>query len=140
MKQSYTPLLSLIVLCLVAMLLTVKGTCQKELTTLPDEVKRVLTATSNRAEYYEDAANIKQEGIDDIKERLNEAIEQLENCRRAGELTIEIEASYMRQIEELTKALKESEKKLRRAAVRNKIKNWLIVGEAVVIGYFVLKR
>ena len=122
------------------MLLTVKGTCQKELTTLPDEVKRVLTATSHRAEYYEGVSEIRQLGIDDIKRELNEAIEQLENCRRAGELTVEIEASYMRQIEELTKALKESEKKLRRATARNKIKNWLIVGEAVVIGYFILKN
>ncbi len=120
--------------------LTLQSTAQKELLGLTDEQKRVIIATSNRAEYWEKIAEIRQTGVDEVKVQLQSAIDQLENCRRAGELTVEIEASYMRQIEELTKALKESEKKLRRATARNKIKNWLIVGEAVVIGYFVLKR
>jgi hypothetical protein len=139
MKRNFTPHRNLIVLFLIVLGLTLQSTAQKELLGLTDEQKRVIIATSNRAEYWEKIAEIRQTGVDEVKVQLQSAIDQLENCRRAGELTVEIEASYMRQIEELTKALKESEKKLRRAVVRNKIKNWLIVGEAVVIGYFVLK-
>lgn len=140
MKQSFTPLLRSIVLCLVALATTLPVTGQKELLGLTDEQKRVIIATSNRAEYWEKIAEIRQQGVDEMKVQLQGAIDQLENCRRSGELTTEIEASYMRQIEEFTKALKESEKRLKWATLRNKIKNWLIVGEAVVIGYFVLKH
>ena len=140
MKRNFTPPRNLIVLFLIVLGLTLQSTAQKELLGLTDEQKRVIIATSNRAEYWEKIALIRQTGVDEVKVQLQSAIDQLENCRRAGELTVDIEASYMRQIEELTKALKESEKKLRRATIRNKIKNWLIVGEALVIGYFVLKK
>lgn len=140
MKRNFTPPRNLIVLFLIVLGLNLQSTAQKELLGLTDEQKRVIIATSNRAEYWEKIALIRQTGVDEVKVQLQSAIDQLENCRRAGELTVEIDASYMRQIEELTKALKESEKKLRRATVRNKIKNLLIVGEAMVIGYFVLKN
>ena len=139
MKQLFIPRLNLIVPFLFVLGLTLPSSAQKELLGLTDEQKRVIIATSNRAEYYEKLSEIRLEQRDNIQNDLNNAIEQLNHCKQIGELTTEIEASYTRQIEELKAALKESEKRLKRAKFWSKVKNWVIVAEAGVIVYFYLK-
>ena len=140
MKPNFIPRLSLIALFWLGILLPLAGIGQKELLGLTEEQKKVILSTSNRADYYEKLAEVRLEQRDQLVRDLNLAIEQLNHCREIGELTAEIEASYTRQIEELKTALKESEKRLKRAKFWSKVKNWIIVAEAGIIVYFYLKQ
>lgn len=101
----------------------------------------------NALEYFDTLITIRTSRYENERNQRIEAENALAAAISAGEKDQKIIDLLNKQVteaiereEKAKEDLKEAEKDLGKSQFWGKVKNWLIVGEAVVIGYFVLKH